>query len=52
MVPIWGRQGPGGPHVGRMNFAISGIIVFFLFFFMNPDDKFASVNLLRSSHAI
>ena len=20
--PIWGRQGPGGPHVGPMNFAI------------------------------
>ena len=24
MVPIWGRQGPGGPHVGPMNFAIWG----------------------------
>ena len=22
MVPIWGRQGPGGSHVGPMNFAI------------------------------
>ena len=22
MWPIWGRQGPGGPHVGPMNFAI------------------------------
>ena len=21
MGPIWGRQDPGGPHVGRMNFA-------------------------------
>ena len=21
--PIWGRQDPGGPHVGPMNFAIS-----------------------------
>ena len=20
--PIWGRQDPGGPHVGLMNFAI------------------------------
>ena len=20
--PIWGRQDPGGPHVGPMNFAI------------------------------
>ena len=22
MEPIWGRQAPGGPHVGTMNFAI------------------------------
>ena len=22
MRPIWGRQDPGGPHVGPMNFAI------------------------------
>ena len=22
MGPIWGRQGPGGPHTGPMNFAI------------------------------
>ena len=22
MGPIWVRQGPGGPHVGPMNFAI------------------------------
>ena len=22
MGPIWGRQGPGGPHVGPINFAI------------------------------
>ena len=22
MEPIWGRQEPGGPHVGPMNFAI------------------------------
>ena len=22
MGPIWGRQAPGGPHVGPMNFAI------------------------------
>ena len=24
--PIWGRQDPVGPHVGPMNFAISGVI--------------------------
>ena len=23
MRPIWGREVPGGPHVGPMNFAIS-----------------------------
>ena len=23
--PIWGRQDPGGPHVGRMNFVIWGL---------------------------
>ena len=22
MGPVWGRQNPGGPHVGPMNFAI------------------------------
>ena len=22
MGPVWGRQDPGGPHVGPMNFAI------------------------------
>ena len=26
MEPIWGRQGPGGPHVGPMNFAIWVVI--------------------------
>ena len=24
MEPIWGRQDPGGPHIGPMNFAIWG----------------------------
>ena len=27
MGPIWGRQDPGGPHVGPMNFAISVVTV-------------------------
>ena len=27
MGSIWGRQDPGGPHVGPMNFAIWEIIV-------------------------
>ena len=26
--PTWGRQNPGGPHVGHTNFAISGIPFF------------------------
>ena len=25
MGPIWGRQDPGGPHVGPINFAIGDI---------------------------
>ena len=27
MGPIWGRQDPGGTHVGHMNFAIWGVLV-------------------------
>ena len=27
MVPIWGRQDPGGPHVGPVNFAIWNALV-------------------------
>ena len=26
MGPIWGWQNPGGPHVGRMNFAIWDVL--------------------------
>ena len=26
MGPIWGRQDPGGPHIGPMNRAILGVI--------------------------
>ena len=28
MGPIWGRQDPGGPHVGPMNFVIWGSMGF------------------------
>ena len=28
MGPTWGRQYPGGPHVGPMNFAIWVILIF------------------------
>ena len=27
MGPIWGRQDPGGPYVGPMNFAIWDVIL-------------------------
>ena len=30
MGPIWGRQDPGGPHVGPMNIAIWGGIGVFV----------------------
>ena len=26
MGPIWDRQGPGGPHVGPMTFAIRAVL--------------------------
>ena len=26
MGPIWGREDPGGPHVGPMKFAIWGLL--------------------------
>ena len=29
MGPIWGRQDPGGPHVGAMNFAIWDVNYFY-----------------------
>ena len=28
MGPIWGRQDPGGPHVGPKNFAISMTLIY------------------------
>ena len=28
MGPIWGRQAPGGPHVGPMNFVIWGVTAY------------------------
>ena len=33
MGPIWGRQDPGGPHVGPVNFAIWGVWHAQMFFF-------------------
>ena len=34
MGPIWGRQDPGGPHVGPVNFAIWAILLFATHLFM------------------
>ena len=28
MGPIWGRQDPGGPHVGPMNLAIWDVVLY------------------------
>ena len=48
MGPIWGRQDPGGPHVGLMNFAIwvtiwaAGCVLIFATFRVNQ-----SLNILR-----
>ena len=36
MGTIWGRQGPGGPHVGPMNFAILEVICLRF----NPNDSY------------
>ena len=40
MGPIWGRQDPGGPHVGPTNFAIWDVC---LFSFIIPDTKTSQV---------
>ena len=32
-MPIWGRQDPGGPHVGPMNFAIWDCQLFYFLMF-------------------
>ena len=35
MGPIWGRQDPGGPHVGPMNFAVWVNILHVLYIYLN-----------------
>ena len=37
MGPIWGRQDPGGPHVGPMNFAI------WLYWFLHRNDQASGI---------
>ena len=47
MGPIWGRQDPGGPHVGPMNFAIWDIMQWT----SQPADRSASgISLWLSGH--
>ena len=45
MGPIWGRQDPGGPHVGPMNFAIWVAFILLPAFF-SPFVKRHQLNLL------
>ena len=41
MGPIWGRQDPGGPHGGAMNFATWVVL---------PVKEFPSIMKIRRSH--
>ena len=53
MGPIWGRQDPGGPHVGPINFAIQDAIVIKIpkstsnYF---NQDAFLGISLLQKSY--
>ena len=46
MGPIWGRQDPGGPHVGPMNFAIWDCLLLDTFCFVT--DLVYTVVLFKS----
>ena len=35
--PIWGRQDPGGPHVGHMDFAMWELQ---LLLYLNPENEY------------
>ena len=52
MGPIWGRQDPGGPHVGPMNFAIWAVTITVRFRYLCAwldfqDQMFNRFNTLR-----
>ena len=47
MGPIWGRQDPGGPHVGPMNFAIWNICFRYKEWFVITRLMNTSFNLLK-----
>ena len=44
--PIWGRQDPGGPHVGPMNFALGDVYRFTVFMWATLFCRFVEVNIL------
>ena len=45
MGPIWGREDPGGPHVGPMNFAIWDVIKHYFYITLPDYTKFALVTI-------
>ena len=51
MGPIWGRQDPGGPHVGPMNFAIWEYIASFeeqlLYLFIRTSEGYICAYILE-----
>ena len=58
MGPIWGRQDPGGPHVGPMNFAFWGTGLYYCVVFMawsiipyNDNTTYAFDNVLYHHNA-
>ena len=53
MGPIWGRQDPGGPHVGPMNFAIREKLVSMIFADgLAPNGTRTSVNFMLMESSI
>ena len=46
MGPIWGRQDPGGPHVGPMNFAI------WVLAWLSRDSPTSTTECLNHSHSV
>ena len=45
MGPIWGRQDPGGPHVGPMNFAVWDVFLF-IYAYSGSDAAYGLLTLL------
>ena len=49
MGPIWGRQDPGGPHVGPMNNVIWGLLLQVAIKFKVQTDRLSSDNDLENT---